>query len=157
MNVMLAKESVRARLEGGGISFTEFSYMVLQAYDFLQLSRTRDCFIQVGGSDQFGNITAGVELIRRVDGNTASALTFPLVTKSAGSKFGKTEEGTIWLDPARTSPFAFYQFWMNADDRDAVPWLKTFTFLDQPTIEELAAQVETAPERREAQRRLARE
>src|SRR4051794_27375276 len=157
MNVMLAKESVRARLEGGGISFTEFSYMVLQAYDFLQLSRTRDCFIQVGGSDQFGNITAGVELIRRVDGKAASALTFPLVVKADGTKFGKTEEGTIWLDPARTSPFAFYQFWVNADDRDAIPWLKTFTFLDAGEIDELGARQREAPEKREAQRRLGQE
>jgi tyrosyl-tRNA synthetase len=155
MNVMLSKETVRARLEGGGISFTEFSYMVLQSYDFLQLSRTRDCFLQVGGSDQFGNITAGVELIRRVDGHTASALCFPLVTKADGTKFGKTEEGTIWLDSKRTSPFAFFQFWVNADDAEAVPWLRTFTFLDAGEIEELSALQSERPERRDAQRRLA--
>jgi tyrosyl-tRNA synthetase len=157
LGMMLGKESVRSRLDGEGISFTEFSYMVLQSYDFLHLSREHDCLVQIGGSDQFGNITAGIELIRRLDGKAASGLTFPLVTKADGTKFGKTESGAVWLDPERTSPYAFYQFWINADDRDAVPFLKTFTFLERAEIEALEAALEAHPERREAQQRLARE
>src|SRR3954468_4484150 len=119
MGWMLGKESVRSRLEGDGISYTEFSYMVLQAYDFLHLSRTYDCLVQIGGSDQYGNITAGMELIRRADGRGAAGMTVPLVTKADGEKFGKTAEGAIWLDPARTSPYHLYQFFLNVDDRDA--------------------------------------
>jgi tyrosyl-tRNA synthetase len=154
---MLDKESVRSRMDGEGISFTEFSYMVLQAYDFLHLSRTRDCLVQIGGSDQFGNITAGIELIRRVDGRTAAGLTCPLVTMASGEKFGKTAAGAVWLDPQRTSPFAFYQFWLNADDRDVVHYLKIFTFLSREEIDELAAATRERPEERAAQRRLAHE
>jgi tyrosyl-tRNA synthetase len=154
---MLGKESVRARMEGEGMSFTEFSYMVLQAYDFLHLSRTHGCLIQIGGSDQFGNITAGIELIRRVDGGSAAGLTVPLITTASGQKFGKTAEGAVWLDPARTSPYAFYQYWLNVDDRDAVRYLKIFTFLDRGTIEQLEQRTAERPELREAQRRLARE
>jgi tyrosyl-tRNA synthetase len=154
---MLGKESVRARIEAGGLSYTEFSYMVLQAYDFLHLSRSRDCLAQVGGSDQFGNITAGVELIRRVDGRTAAALTFPLLTRASGEKFGKTAAGAVWLDPQRTTPFAFYQFWLNTDDRDVPRYLRTFTFLDREQIEELDRATREEPHRREGQRRLAQE
>src|SRR5207247_3719552 len=117
VNVMLQKESVQARLDTG-ISYTEFSYMLLQAYDFLHLFRTRGCTLQVGGSDQWGNITAGIDLIRRVEGGEAHGLVAPLVTTASGAKFGKSEAGAIWLDPALTSPYAFYQFWVNTDDRD---------------------------------------
>jgi tyrosyl-tRNA synthetase len=129
--------------------------MVLQAYDFLHLSRTYDCLIQLGGSDQFGNITAGIELIRRSDGRAAAGMTVPLVTNASGEKFGKTAAGAVWLDPERTSPFAFYQFWMQTDDRDAVAHLKTFTFLDRDAIGELERATAEHPERRAAQRRLA--
>ena len=122
MGWMLGKESVRSRMEGDGISYTEFSYMVLQAYDFLHLSRKHGCLIQIGGSDQYGNITAGIELIRRADGRSAAGMTVPLITTATGEKFGKTASGTgVWLDPARTSPYAFYQFWIGTDDRDADP------------------------------------
>jgi tyrosyl-tRNA synthetase len=155
MGWMLGKESVRARMENEGISFTEFSYMVLQAYDFLHLSRTYDCLIQLGGSDQFGNITAGIELIRRSDGRAAAGMTVPLVTNASGEKFGKTAAGAVWLDPERTSPFSFYQFWMQTDDRDAVAYLKIFTFLDRDAIGELERATAEHPERRAAQRRLA--
>jgi tyrosyl-tRNA synthetase len=154
---MLGKESVRARMEGDGISFTEFSYMVLQAYDFLHLERTHGCLIQIGGSDQYGNITAGIELIRRADGKSAAGMTVPLITTASGQKFGKTAGGAVWLDAKRTSPYAFYQFWINTDDRDAVPYLKMFTFLERARIEELEASLAEHPERREAQRALARE
>lgn len=157
VNYMIAKDSVRARLEREeGISFTEFSYMLLQSYDFLHLYRTYGCVLQTGGSDQWGNITAGVELIRRVTGGTAYALVYPLITKSDGSKFGKTESGAVWLDPKRTSPYRFYQFWLNTDDRDVIHYLKVFTFLTQPEIEELQQALEERPEQREAQRTLAR-
>jgi tyrosyl-tRNA synthetase len=157
VNYMIAKDSVRARLEREeGISFTEFSYMLLQSYDFLHLYRTYGCVLQTGGSDQWGNITAGVELIRRVTGGTAYALVYPLITKSDGSKFGKTESGAVWLDPKRTSPYRFYQFWLNTDDRDVIHYLKVFTFLTQPEIEDLQHALEERPEQREAQRRLAR-
>ncbi|GGJ06278.1 tyrosine--tRNA ligase 1 [Alicyclobacillus cellulosilyticus] len=156
LNYMLAKESVATRLERG-ISFTEFSYMLLQAYDFLNLFRTEGCRLQIGGSDQWGNITAGLELIRRVEGADAFGLTHPLVTKADGTKFGKTADGAVWLDREKTSPYQFYQFWMNTDDRDVVRFLKYFTFLSPAEIEELAREVEVHPERRAAQRALARE
>ena len=156
VNYMLAKESVQARIEGG-ISFTEFSYMLLQAYDFLELNRREGVTLQMGGSDQWGNITAGLELIRRVEGKTAHALTMPLVTTASGSKFGKTEEGAVWLDPARTSPYKFYQYWINVDDRDAGKYLRLFTLLPRPEIEALEKLTQTAPEKREAQQALARD
>jgi len=158
MGWMLGKESVRSRMEGDGISYTEFSYMVLQAYDFLHLSREYGCLIQIGGSDQYGNITAGMELIRRADRKSAAGMTVPLITTATGEKFGKTAAGTsMWLDPERTSPYAFYQFWIGTDDRDIDAYLKLFTFLEREEIERLAAATAEHPERREAQRALARE
>jgi len=156
VNYMLAKESVQARIEGG-ISFTEFSYMLLQAYDFLELNRREGVTLQMGGSDQWGNITAGLELIRRVEGKPAHALTMPLVTTASGSKFGKTEAGAVWLDPALTSPYKFYQYWINVDDRDAGKYLRFFTLLSRDEIESLDKLIETAPEKRGAQQVLARE
>jgi len=156
VNYMLAKESVQARIEGG-ISFTEFSYMLLQAYDFLELYRREGVTLQIGGSDQWGNITAGMELIRRVEGKTAHALTMPLVTTASGSKFGKTEAGAVWLDPERTSPYKFYQYWINVDDRDAGKYLRFFTLLTRKEIEALDKLIASAPEKREAQQALARE
>jgi tyrosyl-tRNA synthetase len=156
VNYMLAKESVQSRIEGG-ISFTEFSYMLLQAYDFLELNRREGVTLQIGGSDQWGNITAGLELIRRVDGKTAHALTFPLVTTASGSKFGKTEAGAVWLDPALTSPYKFYQYWINVDDRDAGRYLRLFTLLSRQEIEALDKLIASAPEKREAQQALARD
>ena len=156
VGAMLARESVKARM-GAGISFTEFSYQVLQAYDFMSLMLLHDCSIQLGGSDQWGNITAGVELIRRVQGRPAFGLTMPLVTKTDGSKFGKTESGTIWLDPARTSAYEMYQFWLNTPDADVVRFLRYFTFLPTERIAELAAVTRAVPEKREAQRVLARD
>jgi tyrosyl-tRNA synthetase len=158
VNYLLQKESVSRRLESeDGISFTEFSYVLLQAYDFLQLFDRFGCTLQLGGSDQWGNITAGIDLIRKVRVSKAHGLVWPLMKTASGTKFGKTEEGTIWLDPARTSPFRFYQFWLNADDRDVVDYLKFFTFRSADEIQELAASVERAPEKREAQRTLARD
>jgi len=154
VNYMLAKESVKARLEGG-ISFTEFSYMLLQAYDYLQLHQRHGATLQIGGSDQWGNITAGIELIRRVTGHEAHALTLPLVTTAAGTKFGKTEAGAVYLDAAMTSPYKFYQFWINADDRDVSRWLRFFTLLDREAIETLDRETQEHPERRAAQRTLA--
>ncbi len=156
VNYMLAKDSVQSRIEGG-ISFTEFSYMLLQAYDYLELHRREGVSLQMGGSDQWGNITAGLELIRRVEGKTAHALTMPLVTASGGSKFGKTEAGAVWLDPARTSPYKFYQYWINVDDRDAGKYLRLFTLLTRPEIEALDRLIATVPEKREAQQALARD
>jgi tyrosyl-tRNA synthetase len=156
INYMLAKESVQSRIEGG-ISFTEFSYMLLQAYDFLELHRREGVTLQIGGSDQWGNITAGLELIRRVEGAPAHALTMPLVTTASGTKFGKTESGTVWLDPAMTSPYKFYQFWINIDDRDVGRYLRYFTLLPRTRIEELDDAVASAPEKREAQQILARD
>jgi tyrosyl-tRNA synthetase len=156
VSVMLAKESVKTRL-AAGISYTEFSYQVLQAYDFLALAERQGCTMQMGGSDQWGNITAGIDLIRRVEGRAAFGLTLPLVTKGDGSKFGKTESGTIWLDAARTSAYEMYQFWLNTADSDAERFLKYFTFLPLERIAELAEATRTAPERREAQRALARD
>ncbi len=135
VNYMLAKESVKRRLGGDeGISFTEFSYLLLQSHDYLVLHRQFGCTLQMGGSDQWGNITAGCDLIRKVAGGKAHGLVLPLVITSAGTKFGKTEAGTVWLDPARTSPFRFYQFWLNTDDRDVVTYLKFFTWLDRDVI-----------------------
>ena len=154
VNIMLQKESVKARLDTG-ISYTEFSYMLLQAYDFLHLFRERRCTIQVGGSDQWGNITAGIDLIRRVAGGEAHGLVAPLVTMASGAKFGKTEAGAIWLDPALTSPYKLYQFWMNTDDRDAEPYLKLFTLLSQDEIKALLKSHHKDPSRREAQKKLA--
>lgn len=164
VNYMLAKESVRRRYEQGeGISFTEFSYMLLQSYDFLVLHDRYGCTLQMGGSDQWGNIVAGTELIRKLRGEQGErghrgyGLVFPLVTTSGGVKFGKTEAGSVWLDANLTSPYRFYQFWINTDDRDVVKYLKFFTLLNQDEIAELEAAVETKPEKREAQRRLAQE
>ena len=158
VNYMLAKESVKRRYEQGeGIYFTEVSYMLLQAYDFLVLYDRYDCILQMGGSDQWGNIVAGTELIRKLRGDRGYGAVFPLVTTSGGIKFGKTEAGTIWLDPRLTSPFRFYQFWFNTDDRDVVKYLKYFTMLNRQEIAELETSVVVAPEKREAQRRLAQE
>jgi tyrosyl-tRNA synthetase len=158
VNYMLAKESIRRRLEqADGLSFTEFCYLMLQAYDFLELYDRYACTLQMGGSDQWGNITAGCDLIRRLRSGRAYGLVMPLVTTASGVKFGKTEAGAVWLDHRLTSPFRFYQFWLNADDRDAVPYLKYFTFLDRDAVEALSREVADAPERREAQRTLARE
>ena len=157
MGWMLGKESVRTRLEGDGLSYTEFSYMVLQAYDFLHLRRQHGCLIQVGGSDQYGNITAGIELIRRVEGDRAAGQTVPLITDASGQKFGKSSGRAVWLDPERTSPYAFYQYWLQVDDGDAGRYLRLFTFLDRPEIESIEEAHAGRPERREAQHRLARE
>ncbi|PVE65245.1 tyrosine--tRNA ligase [Priestia megaterium] len=155
INYMMAKDSVQSRIESG-ISFTEFSYMILQSYDFLNLYQTYNCKLQIGGSDQWGNITAGLELIRKSEEDAkAFGLTVPLVTKADGTKFGKTEGGAIWLDPEKTSPYEFYQFWINTDDRDVVKYLKYFTFLSHEEINELAASAKEAPEKREAQKALA--
>jgi tyrosyl-tRNA synthetase len=156
VGAMLARESVKARL-GAGISYTEFSYQVLQAYDFMCLMLLHDCSIQLGGSDQWGNITAGVELIRRMHGRPAFGITLPLVTKTDGTKFGKTESGTIWLDPAKTSAYEMYQFWLNTADADVVRFLRYFTFLPVEDIAALAEATRQAPEKREAQRLLARD
>lgn len=156
VNYMLAKESVSARMESG-ISFTEFSYMLLQAYDYLALHNRDGATLQVGGSDQWGNITAGLELIRRSLGAEAHALTFPLVSTAAGTKFGKTEAGTVWLDPKLTSPYKFYQFWINIDDRDISSYLRLFTLLSRDEVEALDAEVKASPEKRAAQVALARE
>jgi tyrosyl-tRNA synthetase len=156
VNYMLQKEAVNRRLESEeGISYTEFSYLLLQARDYLELFDRYHCTLQLGGSDQWGNITAGIELIRKLRGKKAHGLVWPLMTTAGGTKFGKTEAGTIWLDPERTSPFEFYQFWLNTDDRDVVSYLKYFTFLDQDQIEALARATQSAPEKREAQRALA--
>lgn len=154
VNVMLQKESVKARLESG-LSYTEFSYMLLQAYDFLHLFRERQCTLQVGGSDQWGNITAGVDLIRRIDNGEAHGLVAPLVTMASGRKFGKTEEGAIYLDPTLTSPYKFYQFWINTDDRDVEKYLKLFTHLAASEIAAIMAQHAKHAAQRPAQRALA--
>ena len=156
VNYMLAKESVKRRYEEG-ISFTEFSYMLLQAYDFLVLHDRYGCTLQMGGSDQWGNIVAGIELIRKLRGTRCYALVSPLVTTSAGIKFGKTEAGSVWLDANLTSPYRFYQFWFNTDDRDVVKYLKFFTMLNRQEIAALEALTASAPEKREAQKRLAEE
>ena len=158
VNSLLGKEAISRRLGSDeGISFTEFSYPLLQAYDYLVLHDRYNCNLQMGGSDQWGNILAGVDLIRRLRGARAHGLVFPLVTTSAGVKFGKTEAGAVWLDAKLTSPYRFYQFWLNTDDRDVATYLKFFTWLSQEEIDQLEQNVKTAPEKREAQRRLARE
>jgi tyrosyl-tRNA synthetase len=158
VNYMMAKESVKRRLGGDeGISFTEFSYLLLQAHDYLHLHRVAGCTLQMGGSDQWGNIVAGCDLIRRVEGGKAHGLVLPLVTTVAGTKFGKTEAGTIWLDPARTSERDFYQFWLNTDDRDVIKYLKFFTWLDRSEIDGLETSLQDDPSARAAQRRLADE
>jgi tyrosyl-tRNA synthetase len=154
VNVMMQKESVKARMESG-LSFTEFSYMLLQAYDFLHLFRERQCTLQVAGSDQWGNITAGIELIRRVENTEVHGLVAPLVTRASGQKFGKTESGAVYLDPELTSPYKFYQFWINVDDRDVVNYLKLFTLKTREEIDDLAAQQQRDPAGRPAQRALA--
>lgn len=158
VNVMLAKEVVASRLESG-ISFTEFSYQILQSIDFHHLFKYNDVQLQIGGADQWGNITSGIDMIHKIEGNEAQAygLTIPLMLKSDGTKFGKTAGGAIWLDPEKTSPFEFYQFWLNQDDADVVKYLKYFTFLTQDEIAALAEAVKNEPEKRLAQRRLAEE
>ena len=156
VNYMMTKDSVKKRMETG-ISFTEFSYQLLQGYDFLTLYRTKGCKLQMGGSDQWGNITTGTELIRRMDGGEAFALTCPLIRKADGTKFGKTEKGNIWLDAERTSPYEFYQFWMNVADDDAERYIKIFTMLDRKTIEDLIAEHREDPGQRKLQKVLARE
>jgi tyrosyl-tRNA synthetase len=154
VNYMLAKDSVQSRIETG-ISYTEFSYLLLQAYDYLQLFKKHDCTLQVGGSDQWGNITAGMELVRRSVGGEAHVLTAPLITTASGKKFGKTEAGAVWLDPAMTSPYQFYQFWINTEDADVGRYLRMFTFLTRAEIEALEVAHGAAPHERAAQRRLA--
>ena len=157
VNQMLSKESVSARLAAGGISYTEFSYQVLQAFDFLELNRRNECALQIGGSDQWGNIVAGVDLIRRVEGKSAHALTIPLLAKADGTKFGKTADGSIWLDPTMTSPYAFFQFFLNSDDRDVEQLLRTFSFKPHEELQELFESLKSNPGAREAHRALARE
>ncbi len=159
VNAMIQKESVRQRIEreGSGISFTEFTYMILQSYDFAELNRRYGCGLQLGGSDQWGNITGGIDLTRRLYGKQVFGLTMPLITKSDGSKFGKTEEGTVWLDPGRTSPYAFYQFWLGTADADVYTFLKYFTFLDVGEIDEIEQEDARREGRPEAQSVLARE
>ena len=157
VNQMLAKDSVATRLSSSGISYTEFSYQVLQAYDYLELYRRDQCKLQIGGSDQWGNIVAGLDLIRKVDGGSAHALTVPLLAKSDGSKFGKTASGAIWLDESMTSAYEFFQFWLNSDDADMPKLLKVFSMKSKAEIEELIEKVKTNPGAREAHRELARE
>ena len=157
VNQMLAKDSVSSRLEAGGISYTEFSYQVLQGFDFLELFRREKCVLQLGGSDQWGNIIAGLDLIRKVEGGSAHAFTIPLMTKADGTKFGKTAGGSVWLDAEMTSPHAFYQYWLNTDDKDVPKLLKVFSFKSRPEIEALIESVETNPGAREAHRALAQE
>ncbi len=157
---MMAKDSVKKRLGGEnqqGMSFTEFSYQLIQGYDFLHLNQEKNCKLQLGGSDQWGNITTGTELIRRVNGGEAYALTCPLITKADGGKFGKTESGSVWLDPKRTSPYKFYQFWLNVTDADAEKYIKIFTELSREEIEELVEQQKQDPGQRPLQKRLAKE
>ena len=160
VNYMMAKDSVKKRLGGEnqqGMSFTEFSYQLIQGYDFLHLNQEKNCKLQLGGSDQWGNITTGTELIRRVNGGEAYALTCPLITKADGGKFGKTESGSVWLDPKRTSPYKFYQFWLNVTDADAEKYIKIFTELSREEIEELVEQQKQDPGQRPLQKRLAKE
>ncbi|MEU4093054.1 tyrosine--tRNA ligase [Streptomyces sp. NPDC026673] len=158
VNKMIAKEAVARRLNSeAGISYTEFSYQILQGMDFLELHRRYGCTMQTGGSDQWGNLTAGIDLIGRVEGTSVHALATPLITKADGTKFGKTESGTVWLDPEMTTPYAFYQFWLNADDRDVSKFLRIFSFRSQAEIEELERLTEERPQARAAQRALAEE
>jgi len=158
VNYMMAKDSVKKRLEGEtGMSFTEFTYQLVQGYDFYWLYQNRNCKLQMGGSDQWGNIVTGTELVRRKAGGEAFAFTCPLITKADGGKFGKTEKGNVWLDPKKTSPYQFYQFWLNASDEDAKKWIKIFTLLSKETIEALLLQQEAAPHERALQKKLAEE
>ena len=157
VNQMLNKDAVASRLEKDGISYTEFSYQVLQAFDYLELYRRHQCTLQIGGSDQWGNITAGLDLIRRVEGGTAHALTVPLLTKADGTKFGKTAGGSVWIDPEMTSPYAFFQYWLNSDDKDVIKFLKVFSFKSRSEIEELEKTHIENPGARSAHRELARE
>ncbi len=157
VNQMLSKDSVSARLEGGGISYTEFSYQVLQALDYLELYRRQNCTLQMGGSDQWGNIVAGLDLIRKVEGGAGHALTIPLITKSDGNKFGKSVGGSVWLDPEMTSPYAFFQFWIGVEDADVEKLLKVFSFKSREEIEVLLVSLKENPGAREAHRALARE
>ena len=157
VNQMLTKDSVSSRLEGGGISYTEFSYQVLQSFDYLELYRRHNCILQLGGSDQWGNITAGLDLIRRAESGSAHALTIPLLQKADGTKFGKTAGGSVWLDPEMTSPYAFYQYWLGTDDADVERFLKTFSFKSREEIEELFVELKNNPGARVAHRALARE
>jgi tyrosyl-tRNA synthetase len=157
VNQMLSKDSVSARLEAGGISYTEFSYQVLQSYDFLELYRRNNCKLQVGGSDQWGNIVAGLDLIRRVEQGSGHALTVPLLMKADGTKFGKTAGGSVWLDPEMTSPYAFFQFWLNSDDKDVINFLRVFSFKSHAEIIELENSHNQNPGLRDAHRALARE
>ena len=158
VNYMITKDSVRTRLEReDGISFTEFSYMLLQSYDFLHLHDITGCKLQTGGSDQWGNITAGVELTRRMRGSSVYGMVYPLITKADGTKFGKTESGSVWLSAQRTSPYRFYQFWLNTTDKDVIPYLKFFTWRTEEEIAGLAAALAEHPEQRDAQRVLARD
>jgi len=158
VNYMMAKDSVKKRLESeNGMSFTEFSYQLVQGYDFYWLHQNRNCKMQMGGSDQWGNIVTGTELIRRKNGGEAFAFTCPLIKKSDGGKFGKTEKGNIWLDPSKTSPFQFYQFWLNASDTDAESWIKIFTFLEENFIESVIAEHRQNPSARLVQKKLAEE
>ena len=160
VNYMMAKDSVKKRLSGTsgeGMSFTEFSYQLIQGYDFAYLYKNKNCKLQMGGSDQWGNITTGTELIRRMYGGEAFAITCPLITKADGGKFGKTESGNVWLDARYTSPYKFYQFWLNVSDADAEKYIKIFTMLDREEIESLIAQQQEAPHLRPLQKRLARE
>jgi tyrosyl-tRNA synthetase len=158
VNYMMSKDSVKRRLEdGNGLSFTEFSYQLIQGYDFYHLWKNENCTIQLGGSDQWGNIVTGTELIRRMGGGSAFALTVPLITKADGTKFGKTEGGSVWLDPEKTSPYAFYQFWLNVSDADASKYIRIFTVLDQGTVERLEKEHAEAPHLRLLQKEIARE
>ncbi len=158
VNYMMSKDSVKRRLEdGNGLSFTEFSYQLIQGYDFYHLWKNQNCSIQLGGSDQWGNIVTGTELIRRMGGGSAFALTVPLITKADGTKFGKTEGGSVWLDPEKTSPYAFYQFWLNVSDEDASKYIRIFTVLDQGTIEGLEKEHAEAPHLRLLQKEIAKE
>ncbi len=158
VNYMMSKDSVKKRLEGeNGMSFTEFTYQLVQGYDFYYLNKYKNCKLQMGGSDQWGNIVTGTELIRRKGGQEAFAFTCPLIKKADGGKFGKTEAGNIWLDANKTSPYQFYQFWINANDTDAESWIKIFTFLDQPTIQSLINEHHADPGKRVLQKALAKE
>ena len=158
VNYMMSKDSVKRRLEdGNGLSFTEFTYQLIQGYDFYHLWKNENCSIQLGGSDQWGNIVTGTELIRRMGGGSAYALTVPLITKADGTKFGKTEGGSVWLDPEKTSPYAFYQFWLNVSDEDASKYVRIFTVLDQATIESLEIEHAQAPHLRTLQKEIAKQ